>query len=127
MLFYIYRIVSHAPAFLHSFLLLATTAKGIGLKRCYFRNFLMLLYIYLIVPHAPAFLHSFLILATVVKGIGLKRHIYFYSLVLEFSCVFILNLFDNTLRNSIFTQLPITSDCCKGIGLEHHYISTPWY
>ena len=32
-LFYIYPIVPYAPAFLHSFLLLVTVVKGIGLKR----------------------------------------------------------------------------------------------
>ena len=32
-LFYINPIVPHAPAFLHSFLLLVTVIKGIGLKR----------------------------------------------------------------------------------------------
>ena len=31
-LFYIYRVVPYAPAFSHSFLLLVTVAKGIGLK-----------------------------------------------------------------------------------------------
>ena len=32
-LFYIYPIVPYASAFLHSFLLLVTVVKGIGLKR----------------------------------------------------------------------------------------------
>ena len=36
---------------------------------------------------APACLQSFLLLGTVVKGIGQNRHLYFYSVVLEFSCI----------------------------------------
>ena len=35
MLLYIYPIVPHAPAFIHSFLLLVTVVKGTGLKRHY--------------------------------------------------------------------------------------------
>ena len=35
------------------------------------------------------------------EGLGPKRHLYFYSLVLEFSCV-ILYLSDSTLRIGIF-------------------------
>ena len=83
--------------------------------------FLVLIYIYSIVPHAPEFLHSFLLLVTVVKGQDLKRHAYFYSLVLEVSCV-ILYLSNSTSRTSIFTQLLITSDCCiKCIGSKSSY------
>ena len=59
----------------------------------------MFFYIYPIVPYAPAFLHSFLLLVTVLKGIGLKHHLYFYSVVLEFSGV-ILHVPDSTLRIS---------------------------
>ena len=85
-----------------------------------------------IVPYAPAFLHSFLLLVTVVQGIGPKQHTYFYSVVLEFSGV-ILYLSDNTICTSIFTQLTIISDCCKGYscryGIEHfdHSLDTIYY
>ena len=92
-LFYIYQIVPYAPAFLHSFLLLVTVVKSIGLKRhLYFYSLVLELFLsystsYPIVPYAPLFLHSFLFLVTVVKSIGLKRQSHFYSLVLElFSC-----------------------------------------
>ena len=51
-LFYIYPTVPHAPAFLHSFLLLATVVKGIDPKLlyistpCWYLNFLLLFSIY---------------------------------------------------------------------------------
>ena len=76
---------------------------------------LVLFYIYPIVPHSPAFLHSFLLLVTVVKSICLKRHLYFYSVVLEFSCV-ILYLSDSTPRTSIFRKFLLLVNVVKSIG-----------
>ena len=108
LLFYIYPIVPHSPAFLHSFLFLVTVVKSIGLKHnLHYYSLVLELFLsysisYPIVPHAPAFLHSFLLLLTVVKSIGLKRQLYFYSLVLE--CFLSYSyLSDSTLRTSIST------------------------
>ena len=42
-----------------------------------------------------------------------ESHAYFYSVVLELSCI-ILYLSNSTLRTSIFAKLPITRDYCKG-------------
>ena len=50
-LFYIYPIVPYAPAFLHSFLLLVTVVKGIGLKRhLYFYSLVLEIFSYYSVP-----------------------------------------------------------------------------
>ena len=62
----------------------------------------MLFYIYSIVPYAPEFLHSFLFLVTVVKSRDTKRRIYLYSLVLEFSLCYYIDLSDSTICISIF-------------------------
>ena len=75
--------------------------------------YLKLFYIYPIVPYTPAFLHSFLLLVTVAKYKDPKRHTYFYTVVLECSCVLriypIVPYAPASLRRFL-----ITSDCYKG-------------
>ena len=61
MLFYIYPIVPHAPAFLHSFLFSVTVAKDKDQKRnTHFYSVVLEFFLcYSIsIPYAPAFLHS---------------------------------------------------------------------
>ena len=70
--------------------------------------------------HQHLYIASFLLLVTVVKDIGPKRQLYFYSMVMElFLCYSYLS--DSTLRTSIYTQFPLTSDCCKGYRAETSY------
>ena len=65
-LFYIYPIVSYAPAFVPRFLLLVTVVKGITRNVIHsstpwYWNFLVLFYIYPIIPYASAIFVQFLV------------------------------------------------------------------
>ena len=61
------------------------------------------------------------------EGLDLKRQLYFYSMVLEFSCL-ILYLSDSTLHMSIFAEflLKITQITNKTTVLPTNAWVTPW-